>query len=230
MYAKVDSDSDTRPVPGNNTALTQRCKSRQAHDSVGCYLPAHVPASPPSADPMIYARSCRYMVMGCVCLLGACGKANESEVPASGADTRYEIVIVDSSGQQIEDGRRSTGQGSIAQPAPQLPSAPETASAPPPPGIDDEAGGDGLLAYDPDGDFVVQVGVFSKVEKARARVRELVDLGYPAFLVKRESKGQTRVRIGYFSKHEDAGHFGQRFVRDHGGEYWIDRRSPGGGQ
>lgn len=102
------------------------------------------------------------------------------------------------------------------------------AAPPPPPGVDDEAGGDDLLSYDPDGEYVVQVGVVAGVSKARQRVRELIDLGYPAFLQKREGTDQVRIRIGYFSRRDDATHFGQRFVRDHGGEFWVDRRAGDG--
>ena len=156
-----------------------------------------------------------------------CGTANDQEQAARPAadDTRYEIVIVDSSDREIED--QVADAASDSDPTPGA-IADTPASPPPPPGIDDEAGGDQLLAFAPDGRFVVQVGVFSDIAKSCARVRELMDLGYPAFLVKREGASQTRVRIGFFSSRDDADQFGQRFVRDHGGEYWIDLRTGGG--
>ncbi len=164
--------------------------------------------------------------------VGSCGTANDQEAASGsrvGDDTRYEIVIVDSIGHQVEEDEEPISSSTTRMPPQEeASSTPLITTPPPPPGVDDEAGGDGLLSFDPDGQYVVQVGVLKDLGKARKRVRELVELGYPAFLAPRPSAGQTRIRIGYFSSHEDAKLFGQRFVRDHGGEFWVDRRAQRG--
>lgn len=179
---------------------------------------------------MLPCRHSRHLALLIVSIVASsCGTANEKEQVSEGpaADTRYEIVIVDSSGQipAIDDASpaaESAADGSSTRPTEQ---APAVDTPPPPPGIDDEAGGDQLLAFSPDGHFVVQVGVYAEIAKARTRVRQLVELGYPAFLSKRKGTSQTRVRIGFFGSRDDADHFGQRFVRDHGGEFWVDLRA-----
>jgi len=181
---------------------------------------------------MVRSQRTYYVTFGIALLIQSCGTANEQEEPRRGADdTRYEIVIVDSAGVQVP---RQSGSGSAAvRPKPSEVPAAESIDAsppPPPPGIDDEAGGDGLLAFAPDGQYVVQVGVFAALAKARIRVRQLVDLGYPAFLAGRPSTEQARIRIGFFGSHDDATQFGQRFVRDHGGEFWVDRRTSKGAE
>ncbi|MEE3257643.1 MAG: SPOR domain-containing protein [Candidatus Latescibacterota bacterium] len=77
--------------------------------------------------------------------------------------------------------------------------------------------------FDPDGSFTVQVGVYRDVDRAEQLVRDLKDQGYPAYGA-RSPKGM-RVRIGYFSKREDAERFGRIFAADRGVEYWVDKRA-----
>ena len=92
----------------------------------------------------------------------------------------------------------------------------------------DKDGREGLLtgavAYEPDGEFTVQVGVYSDVLKAGERVTELAALGYPAYAVAQPDGKGVRVRIGYFRTREDARAFGDIFAEDHGSDFWIDRR------
>ena len=96
----------------------------------------------------------------------------------------------------------------------------------PPPTPEDLVGGDDLLSFSADGLFTVQVGTFKVSSRASRRVGELTALGYPAYAVAHPSGNQVRVRIGYFATRDEADRFGQRFQRDHGGKYWVDRRTP----
>ena len=82
----------------------------------------------------------------------------------------------------------------------------------------------GAVAYEPDGEFTVQVAVYSEGLKAEERVRELTALGYPAYAILQPDGKGFRVRIGYFRTREDARTFGEIFAEDHGSEFWIDRR------
>ncbi|MCY3761771.1 MAG: SPOR domain-containing protein, partial [Gemmatimonadetes bacterium] len=82
----------------------------------------------------------------------------------------------------------------------------------------------GAVAYEPDGEFTVQVGVYSDVLKAAERVTELSALGYPAYVIAQPDGKGFRVRIGYFGTREDARAFGDIFSEDHGSDFWIDRR------
>ncbi len=83
----------------------------------------------------------------------------------------------------------------------------------------------GLVGYDPDGEFTVQVKVVPDARAARALVNELTGDGYPAYsLPTPEGKG-VRVRIGYFASRNDAVRFGALLARDRGMESWVDRRA-----
>jgi hypothetical protein len=140
-------------------------------------------------------------------LLSACGGTETDPSDEVGVaaddDTRVELIFVDAE------------QDSLTGPV----------SPPPTPSADAEVGGDELLIFDADGEFTVQVGTFKKSQRASRRVRELETLGYPAYAIAHPAGNQVRVRIGYFSTKNVADRFGQRFCRDHGGQYWVDRRA-----
>ena len=82
----------------------------------------------------------------------------------------------------------------------------------------------GAVAYEPDGEFTVQVAVYSDALKAGEQVAELSALGYPAYAIPQPDGKGVRVRIGYFRTREDARAFGDIFSEDHGADFWIDRR------
>ena len=148
-------------------------------------------------------------------ILSACGTGETDPNDDLGApadtpvsdDTRVELIFVDAESDSL------TGPGDIEPTSP--PSAPSAA---------DEVGGDDLLTFAADGEYTVQVGVFKNSQRASRRVRELEALGYPAYAIAHPTGDQVRVRIGYFSGKDEADRFGQRFCRDHGGKYWVDRR------
>lgn len=155
-------------------------------------------------------------------LLCACGPSTTDESDEAGApdadDTRVELIYVDS--------EPSAGDSTTATVTPPGPAHGAPAdSLPPAPGPEDEAGGDDLLSYDADGAWAVQVGTFKTAASASRRVRQLSDLGYPAYAVTHPAGTQVRVRIGYFASRGEAERFGQRFRRDHGGTYWVDQRA-----
>lgn len=171
-----------------------------------------------------HADSCRRsgVAVALCALLSACGTAEtdpsddvgvpaDRDAPAS--DTRVELIFVD-----IES-------DSLTLPGDAARAMPETTSPPPAPSAPDEVGGDDLLTFAADGDYTVQVGTFKNSQRASRRVRELETLGYPAYAIAHPAGDQVRVRIGYFSAKDEANRFGQRFCRDHGGEYWVDRRA-----
>lgn len=81
------------------------------------------------------------------------------------------------------------------------------------------------IAYDPQGEFTVQVGNYQDPRLAGQLVRQLSAEGYPAYAIANADKQGARVRIGYFKTREEADRFGQLFKKDKGAEYWIDRRA-----
>ncbi len=81
-----------------------------------------------------------------------------------------------------------------------------------------------LIAYDPTGQYTVQVGGYRDAAKANLLVRELNGAGYPAYAIARPGSKEVRVRIGYFKTQVDAEHFGKRFKADRAMEYWVDKR------
>ena len=225
-------DAVRRPVP----ITVPRALIANPGGALFCpVLSSSLTGSPPTlalSGMMVRTQRTYYVAFGIALLIQSCGTANDQEEPHRGADdTRYEIVIVDSAGVQ-EPGQSDAESAAVRPPPSEMPAAEsiDASQPPPPPGVDDEAGGDRLLSFDPDGQYVVQVGVLADLGKARKRVRQLVDLGYPAFLAGRPSTEQTRIRIGFFGSHDDATQFGQRFVRDHGGEFWVDRRPSKGAE
>lgn len=172
----------------------------------------------------------RYPLLGGIlwAVCSACGSGQSDSQDDTGApvdtgappkdDTRIELIYVDSASDSLD----ATGKPGAV---PEESTVPE--AIPPAPSAADEAGGDDLLAFDADGDYAVQIGTFSESSRASRRVHELAALGYPAYAVAHPSARQFRVRIGYFSSRAEADRFGQRFQRDHGGKYWVDRRSSG---
>lgn len=156
--------------------------------------------------------------------LAACGGGEPDGRDEAGApdDTRTELIYVE-------------GDTSAPTPPPRVDAEPaeadeptaatDEAATPPAPTAEDEVGGDDLLAYAADGEFVVQVGTFRDAARASRRVSELEKLGYPAFAVAHPAGGQVRVRIGYFATRDEADRFGLRFQKDHGGTYWVAERT-----
>lgn len=83
----------------------------------------------------------------------------------------------------------------------------------------------GTVAYDPRGEFTVQVAVVPDTRAARTMVRELTSEGYPAYSIPSPGAKGVRVRIGYFTSRDDALRFGALFKKDRGMESWVDRRA-----
>ena len=81
-----------------------------------------------------------------------------------------------------------------------------------------------VISYDPEGDFTVQVGVFSTAREAGQMVLTLSSMGYPAYSIAQPDGKGIRVRIGYFVSRNEAVSFGEIFKEDSGSDYWIDRR------
>lgn len=162
-------------------------------------------------------------VLAALTLLIACGPGTpdtQDEDGTSGADgTHVELIYVDS------DSAASERPETPADTAPEETPAVAPEPLPDAPDAADEVGGDDLLSYDADGAWAVQVGTYKTAASASRRVRELSDLGYPAYAVTHPAGQQVRVRIGYFASRGEADRFGQRFRRDHGGKYWVDRRT-----
>jgi cell division septation protein DedD len=83
----------------------------------------------------------------------------------------------------------------------------------------------GTVAYDPRGEFTVQIAVVPDTRAARNLVRELTAEGYPAYSIPSPGAKGVRVRIGYFTSRDDALRFGALFKQDRGMESWVDRRA-----
>ena len=182
--------------------------------------------------------------------VGCSGEIDRSdEFGLDGGGGRIEVIVLDSSAYEQEatpkadaaareDGERPfngpTGfagapTGSTGSPGPS--GSPGSTTGSPgsttgSPGTGDAREGllAGAVAYEPDGEFTVQVGVYSDALKAGEQVAELSALGYPAYAVAQPDGKGIRVRIGYFRTREDARAFGDIFSEDHGADFWIDRR------
>ena len=174
--------------------------------------------------------------------IGCSGEIDRSDEFGLGeGGGRIEVIVLDSSAYERgatpkagaaagEDSQKpfsgSTGfagapTGSAGSPGPSESPGPTTGS----PGTDAREGLlAGAVAYEPDGEFTVQVGVYSDAPKAREQVAELSALGYPAYGIAQPDGKGVRVRIGYFRTREDARAFGNIFSEDHGADFWIDRR------
>ncbi|MCC7263038.1 MAG: SPOR domain-containing protein [Candidatus Latescibacteria bacterium] len=81
------------------------------------------------------------------------------------------------------------------------------------------------IAYDPAGEFTVQIGTYDEARLAGERVKQLSAEGYPAYALANSGNKGARVRIGYFKTRDEAEHFGQIFKKDKGAEFWVDRRA-----
>ena len=163
----------------------------------------------------------------------ACGCSEEidrsDEFGLDQGGGRVEVIVLDSSGIQYGETPKSAGPVKGEGDKPSIGPAGSDGSTRTSTGsTEDEDGRQGLLAgavaYEPDGEFTVQVGVYSDVLKAGERVAELSALGYPAYVIAQPDGKGFRVRIGYFGTREDARAFGDIFSEDHGSDFWIDRR------
>ena len=151
-------------------------------------------------------------------LFACAGDRTESGDEEPG-DTRTEIVYV------LEDSSRDRSTVPESREA----ERPES----PPPSVEAGEGDDQAAAspapagdripFDPKGEYTVQVGTFADSTRAVERLRELQALGYPAYGL--ASDRGVRIRIGYFGRRDEADRFGQRFSREHGGQFWVDRRA-----
>ncbi len=139
-------------------------------------------------------------------LFACAGDRTESGDEEPG-DTRTEIVYV------LEDSSRDRSTVPESREA----ERPES----PPPSVEAPAGD--RIPFDPKGEYTVQVGTFADSTRAVERLRELQALGYPAYGL--ASDRGVRIRIGYFGRRDEADRFGQRFSREHGGQFWVDRRA-----
>lgn len=81
------------------------------------------------------------------------------------------------------------------------------------------------IAFDPAGEFTVQIGSFDDARLAGERVKVLSAEGYPAYALANSGNKGARIRIGYFKTREEAERFGRVFKKDKGTEFWVDRRS-----
>ena len=81
------------------------------------------------------------------------------------------------------------------------------------------------MAFDPEGQYTVQIAGYSDSKKATEMVRSLGAEGYPAYAIPGPEKKNVRVRIGYFNSRKEAEVFGERFKADKDMDYWIDRRA-----
>ena len=140
------------------------------------------------------------------------------------ADTRTEIIYVIEDSLRDRSGRASSGTGS---PAPARKAGEGEGEAADGPSLVTsvevrEESGEGV-PFDPKGEYTVQVGTFADSTRAHERLRELRALGYPAYGLASE-KG-IRIRIGYFARRDQADRFGERFGREQGVPFWVDRRA-----
>lgn len=164
--------------------------------------------------------SIRWLTVGL--LLWGCGgqgRDREDELGLDEKGGRRELVLVDQARTAPE-----TTAGSDTAPLPRDTSAVSPAAAPAA-GPDTSAGPDEPVAYDPHGEYTVQIGLYQDARSAARIVRQLSSEGYPAYAIAEVGKGGVRVRIGYFKTRSEAQRFGEIFRRDKGLEYWIDRRS-----
>ena len=127
----------------------------------------------------------------------------------------YQLVVV---GEGVEEADGSGPEIVAVDSAPgALIASPSSAEAP--------AEAASSVEYDPKGEFTVQVAVYADAMRAAEKVRELDDLGYPAYAIARSEGDGVRVRIGYFRTRGDALRFGKIYSQDTGSEFWIDRRT-----
>ena len=153
----------------------------------------------------------------CLCLALCACAGGGSDPGGEAPGTRTEIVYVVEDSQQVRTADLSGPPPKVEEVREEPPSSEPAPSEP-----DPAAAKDGV-AFAPDGEYTVQVGMFSEPVRARERLQQLKALGYPAYLL--PSDQGVRLRIGYFARREEADSFGQRFSREQGGQVWVDRRS-----
>lgn len=105
------------------------------------------------------------------------------------------------------------------------PHRPPTGTRLPARAVEAEVPPDPPIAYDPAGEYTVQIGAFDEARLAGERVRQLSAEGYPAYAITNTGNKGARVRIGYFRTREEAERFGRLFKKDKGAEFWVDRRA-----
>ncbi len=150
--------------------------------------------------------------LACLSLaLGACA-GDGSDPGGKAPGTRTEIVYVLEDSQQVRTAELSD-----------IPPRVEETREEPAPTAATPSGAEDDGPFAPDGEYTVQIGMFADAARARERLRKLEALGYPAYLL--PSDQGIRLRIGYFARREEADSFGQRFSREQGGQFWVDRRS-----
>ena len=146
--------------------------------------------------------------------IAACGYDidydDELGVEGSPQSAEYELVVIDGDKGEESSRRRDSIASSRGS---------ETD------GATGEGTEEGLILYDDEGEFTVQVGLYASSRQAGERVRELSTQGYPAYAIAVPSGGGFRLRIGYFKTHRQAERFGEIFKKDTGADYWIDRRT-----
>lgn len=158
--------------------------------------------------------------------LCACAGGGSAPDPAP-ADTRTEIIYVIEDSLQGRSGRASSGAVPIESPAPAREAGEREGEAADRPSlvtsveVKEESGE--RVPFDPKGEYTVQVGTFADSTRAHERLRELRGLGYPAYGLA-SGKG-IRIRIGYFARRDQADRFGERFGREQGVPFWVDRRA-----
>ena len=138
--------------------------------------------------------------------------------------TRTEIVYVVEDSQQVRTADLSGARAGVrsSPPVTPPPKVEEPREEPVQAPVAPSAAKDGV-AFAPDGEYAVQIGMYADPARARERLRQLKALGYPAYLL--PSDQGVRLRIGYFTRRAEADSFGQRFSREQGGQFWVDRRS-----
>ena len=148
----------------------------------------------------------------CLCLALCACAGGGSDPGGEAPGTRTEIVYVVEDSQQVRTADLSGPPPKVEEvreePAPSEPAPPAAKEG---------------VAFAPGGEYTVQIGMYSEAARARERLRQLMALGYPAYLL--PSDQGVRLRIGYFAARAEADSFGQRFSREQGGKFWVDRRS-----
>ena len=145
-------------------------------------------------------------------------RRDELGLEQEGSDERFELIIVDASQTEEKSPSEIPPRDSFSEEESQIA---ETGL------VEQEQAGveSGPVYFDPNGDFTVQIGVFSEAITAREMVKKLSAEGYPAYAVLKPDKKGTRVRIGYFKTRLDARRFGGIFKQDRGMDFWVDQRA-----
>ncbi|MFC1527079.1 SPOR domain-containing protein [Candidatus Latescibacterota bacterium] len=171
------------------------------------------PTTPASGWIRLFAGTLLYSLVLVGCGSSEVDRDDELGTEAESSADDYELVIIDESAE--EDAGHPPDPDVAGDDVHQSPS-PAVAAA-------SDTGG--VVVYDPEGEFTVQVALLENARDAGTMVQELTRRGFPAYAVARPDGGGVRVRIGYFSTRSDAQRFGGRFQEDTGSDYWVDRRT-----